>query len=179
MARIKTTAGKLVLLTSVLAGVVTLFVYAAIQQALRQSANDPQIRMAEDGASALARGVSPHDISGNGQVNGASSLAPFVLILSPNGSVEAASGNFDGKIITPPAGSLAVARRQHETRFTWSPRSGVRQAAVVVWNGGAHPGFVVAARSLREVEVREGQVGRLAVLAVGVIIAVSAIFAVL
>ena len=53
--------------------------------------------------------------------------------------------------------------RQHgEERLSWQPRRGVRIAAVVQRVGGAHPGFVLAGRSLREVEDREEQVLQMA-----------------
>jgi hypothetical protein len=43
-------------------------------------------------------------------------------------------------------------------RVSWQPESGVRIAAVVVVYGGAQPGFVLAGRSLREIEKRESQI---------------------
>jgi hypothetical protein len=41
----------------------------------------------------------------------------------------------------------------------------VRIAAVVERVGGSHPGFVLAGRNMREVELREDQVGQMARLA--------------
>jgi len=50
--------------------------------------------------------------------------------------------------------------RQHgEDRITWQPEPGVRSATVVTSYGGAHPGFVLAGRSLRLVEERVDQLG--------------------
>src|SRR5258708_5293251 len=53
-----------------------------------------------------------------------------------------------------------------EKRVSWQPilgiTRGVRIAAVVERVGGAHPGFVLAGRSLREVEVREAHVRQMA-----------------
>jgi hypothetical protein len=179
MARINTTSGKLILLIAALATIVTLFAYAAVQQVLRQSANDPQIQLAEDGAYALSNGVAAATIASSPQVDAARSLAPFVMVIAPNGSVEASSGNIGGKVMTPPAGSLAYARHHHEDRITWQPKGNVRLAAVVVWNSGPHPGYVVAARNLREVEIREGRIGQLASITIGAIVALSAIIAVI
>lgn len=46
-----------------------------------------------------------------------------------------------------------------ENRLTWQPREGVRIAAVIVFY---QDGFVLAGRSLREVEIREAQVTQFA-----------------
>jgi hypothetical protein len=48
-----------------LAAVTTLLcglVYLAVQQSLRQGANDPQIQMAEDAAAALVAGSTPESV---------------------------------------------------------------------------------------------------------------------
>jgi hypothetical protein len=50
---------------------------------------------------------------------------------------------------------LDYVRTHGQDRVTWQPEPGVRIAAVVVRYQGAQPGFVLAGRSLREVEVRE------------------------
>ena len=41
--------------------------YVAVQQTLRQSANDPQIQMAEDAAAALAKGEKPEGVKAEGR----------------------------------------------------------------------------------------------------------------
>ena len=58
-----------------------------------------------------------------------------------------------------------MARQRGENRFTWQPGPGLRYAAVLDHFGGAQPGFVLAARSLREVESRSDQLLTLAVAA--------------
>jgi hypothetical protein len=63
---------------------------------------------------------------------------------------------------TFPPGILDYTRQNGEDRVTLQPESGVRIAAVVVrYNNG----FVLAGRSLREVEKRESQVEQLSGLA--------------
>jgi hypothetical protein len=48
--------------------------------------------------------------------------------------------------------------RQHDQdRITWQPEPGVRIATVVAGYTGSQSGFVLAGRSLREVEKRESQ----------------------
>ncbi len=179
MARIAVSSGKLILLAGTLAGVVTMFTYVAIQQALRQLANDPQIQLAEDGAAALSQGGAASAIVGNDRVDADTSPAPFTMVLAANGTVEATSGTFGGRVLTPPSGSLDYARRHGQNRFTWQPVAGITQATVVVWNSGPHAGYVVAARSLHEVDLRENELGQFATLTAGAIVAVCAIFAVI
>ena len=57
-----------------------------------------------------------------------------------------------------PSGVFDYTRQNKEDRVSWQPETGVRIAAVVVAYGGAQPGFVLAGRSLREVEARESQI---------------------
>ena len=129
--------------------------YALVQQDLRQGANDPQIQIAEDLAASLADGATlPGALPGASRVDLSTSLAPFVIVYTASGSVASSTGQLDGAVPQLPSGVLAAAAH-HEDRLTWQPAPGVRVAAVVVRYGGEHPGFVLAGRSLREVERRE------------------------
>ncbi len=62
-----------------------------------------------------------------------------------------------GEIPLPPPGVFAYTRTNRQNRVTWQPEPAVRIAAVIQHVAGAKPGFVLAGRSLREVEVREQQ----------------------
>ncbi len=141
----------------VLAFVVTFscgLVYAGEQQALRSSANSPQLQMSEDAASALNAGALPSSLVGGGMVDVATSLSPFLVIFDASGAVLATDGVLDGHDPIPPAGVLDGARQHPPDTVTWQPRSGVRIAQVSVpWTGGT----VLAGRSLREVERRIDQ----------------------
>lgn len=143
--------------------VLCLTVYGAVQQSQRAAANDPQIQLAEDAATRLIQGASPQDVVPSQPVDVSNSLAPGLMVLDENnrqlaGSVHLASDTpqvADGLAPQLPSGVLAYVRGHGEDRFTWQPAGGVRLAAVVTSTGGAHPLYVVAARSLREVERRE------------------------
>ena len=136
---------------------VTLFVAAVVQQNYRQSANDPQIQLAEDGATAFGNGANPADIvGGRPPVEAATSLAPFMTVFDADKRVLATSGRFVGETLTPPAGTFDYARAHGQDRFTWQTTGGAREAAVLVYANGQHTGYVLAARSLHEVEAREG-----------------------
>ena len=129
--------------------------YVSVQQSYRQSANDPQLQLAEDAAARLSSGDAPAAVVGDSQVDVATSLAPFVVVYGPDGQVLAASGSLDGQAPTPPAGVLQAARDSGSNMVTWEPRDGVRQAVEVVpWSSSSGSGTVLAGRSLREVERR-------------------------
>lgn len=179
MSRLFNHFGKMLLFATLVAIVVTMSAYAMVQQDLRQSANDPQIQMAEDGAALLTRGISPQTVTGNMGVNAAVSLAPFEMVFDASGHVLATSGTFNSQALTPPAGVFAFTRQHGQDSFTWQPTATVRQAAVIVDVPGGHGEFMLAARSLREVELRESEVGRIAFITVGGIIAAAAICAVI
>lgn len=157
---------------------ISVLVYAAVQQNYRQSLNDPQIQLAEDAAHYLETNASP-DLSqvltfNNGTIQAvdmASSLTPWVALVGADGTViqTDTSGFLDTKVPVFPIGILqAAARGQgkdtdqlYESRVTWQPQTGVRQAVVVVavTNGQYKGDFVVAGRNMREVESRESSLG--------------------
>ncbi len=128
--------------------------YLAVQQVLRQGANDPQIQMAEDGAAALDGGAPTESVVPNQQVEFSKSLAPFLVVYDTNGKLVASSGVLDGQLPDYPVGALEAAKQSGENRVTWQPREGVRIASVVV---PFKQGYVMAGRNMREVEAREAQ----------------------
>lgn len=134
-------------------------VYLVEQQSLRINANDPQIQMAEDAAAALTKGASVESILPSGQVNIASSLAPFVIIFDDSGKPVASSALLHDQIPSYPTGVFDYVRKNGEDRVTWQPEPGVRIASVVVAYSGTLNGFVMAGRSLRETEKRVDLVG--------------------
>ncbi len=130
-------------------------IYAAVQQDLRQGADDPQIQMAEDIAAKLANGEQVQNVVPLEKVDIAKSLAPYVMIFDANGNPVASSAQLDGQTPTIPAGVFDYVRQNGEDRITWQPQTGVRSAVVVTQYKGQNSGFVLAGRSLREVEKRE------------------------
>jgi len=144
----------LALMTTAFCGLV----YAAVQQSLRQGANDPQIQLAEDSADALARGEPVESVVPIATIDVARSLAPFMMVFDDNGATLASSGLLHGQVPALPAGVLDYVQQHGEDRVTWQPEPGVRVAAVVVRYTGTNSGYILAGRSLREVEKRESQV---------------------
>jgi hypothetical protein len=140
-----------------------LIAYAVSLQIERQSANDPQIQLTEDGAAALEKGRPIAQIVPTDTIDVARSLAPFLIVLDDAGKPLASSGLLDGQVPIPPPGVLAFVRDNGEERVTWAPRPGLRLASVVRRVGGQRPGFIVAARSLREVQSRIARLTRIIV----------------
>jgi hypothetical protein len=153
----------------ILAGIATgiaLALYAIPQQVLRNGANDPQIQLATDAVARLEDGAGPSDAVSAGNVDMARSLAPFVIAYDDQGHPLASQAKLNGGVPSPPTGVFDYVRQHGEERVSWQPIlgkvRGVRVAAVIERVGGAHPGFVLAGRSLREVEAREEQVEQMA-----------------
>jgi hypothetical protein len=142
----------------------SLFIYGAVQQDLRQSANDPQIQMSEDLARALAAGQPPQTNAAGDQVDIAKSLASCTIVFDANGAVTSSSALVHGETPALPQGVLDYTRQHGQDRFTWQPAPGARSAVVVTHYQGAESGFALAGRSLREVEKRESRIEQLTVL---------------
>lgn len=153
-------------------------IYAAVQQDIRIGANDPQIQVAEDAARALAAGANPQNIVPPYQTDIATSLSPYLMLFNDQGKTVISSAVLNGKPPTVPGGVFAYARQYGETRVTWQPQQGVRSAIVVdrIQNtSGTNIGFVLVGRSLREVEIREGNL--LLMVALGWFVTLAAVFA--
>ncbi|HST04361.1 MAG TPA: hypothetical protein VLQ48_06445 [Chloroflexia bacterium] len=132
-------------------------IYVVVQQNYRQSANDPQIQLAEDSAARLGSGAQPQAVVGADKIDLVRSLAPFLIVYDDKGNPVASSAQLNGQAPPLPVGVFSSVRESGEDRLTWQPQEGVREAAVIVQFGGSQPGFVLAGRSLTEVEKRVDQ----------------------
>lgn len=141
------------LLATLMAGLV----YIAVQQDLRQTANDPQIELAEDASALLASGQPPEIFGTNAATDMSKSLAPFIIVYDASGKVLNGTASLNDKIPTPPAGVFENAKKLGQNHLTWQPEPGVRIAAIVSYYNGTSTGYVLAGKSLREVEKRENQ----------------------
>ncbi len=150
--------------------VVFLTIYAAVQQDYRQSANDPQIQIAEDAAASLDGGGAFQSVILPTRIDIATSLSVFTTVFNDAGQPIGSSGYLNGEMPTLPSGVFNYVRSHGEDRFTWQPEKGVRDAVVVTKYSG---GFVLAGRSLREVEKRESAL--LAEVFVGWLISVAVV----
>jgi hypothetical protein len=144
------TAGLIVIVT-VLGGVVAL----TGQQLLRRGADQPQKQMIESYASRLGSGRSAEQVIPAGHIDIAQSLEPFLIAYDDNGTPISANATLDNRLPAPPRGVFDHARQTGSDTLTWQPRPGVRIATVVRRISGAQPGFLLAGRSLRQVEESE------------------------
>lgn len=133
-------------------------VYGTVQQVYRQSANDPQIQIAEDLATAIAQGQ-PADqiVPVQGTTELANTLSPFVMIYNATSTLIGSSALLDGKNPSFPTSVFDYVKAHGQWRQTWQPAPGVREAVVVQAFSGTSSGFLVVGRSLKEIEVRENQ----------------------
>lgn len=146
----------MVMTITVLSGLISV----SIRQSIRQAANDPQIEIAEDTAAALTAGIRPQSIIPAGKINIAKSLATFLIIYNESGYPLVSSGELDNQIPVPPAEVFKHAANS-QNRITWQPKSGLKIAAVIEPFKGNPSGFVLAGRSLAEIEKREEQIFRM------------------
>ncbi len=141
--------------------VISLMVYVVILQSFRQTANDPQIQMAEDAAADLAQGFNPSAVLPGKNIDIAKSLSPYMIVYGESGNAIVGSGLLAEKLPTPPAGVFDFARQNGRDIITWQPQNGVRNAIIVVYYKGQDTkgqnvsGFVLVGKSLREIEARE------------------------
>jgi hypothetical protein len=140
---------------AVAASILCGLVYGLVQQDIRTAANDPELQLAEDAAVLLGSGISPLTVAGEHAIDISKSLAPYLIVLNASKVVVASSAVLAGTTPVPPAGVFDHALRFGENRITWEPVRGVRSAIVVVPYQGHAEGYVIAGRSLREVERRE------------------------
>jgi hypothetical protein len=127
-------------------------VYLTVQQSYRAGANDPQIQMATDARNALERGATPQSLVPTTQLDITQTLSPFLVIYDTSGQVAAASATLNGQPLNLPLGVFASAKSLPMDTITWTDPAGGRNAIVVL----AYPnGYVMAGRSLTQVERRE------------------------
>jgi len=159
---------------AVLAGLATVLAYALYaipQQVLRRVADDPQVEMADNLVWQLEQGVAPAAVVPTGSVEITRSLSSFLIAFDDQGHALASQATLKGQPPALPAGIFDFVRQHGEDRFTWRPAQGVRIAAVVQRVNGAHPGFVLAGRSLREEATRQNAVQEMAAVAWAVMLA--------
>jgi hypothetical protein len=129
-------------------------IYATVQQDYRQSANDPQVQIAEDVVYAIEGGRKADTIVSPTapKVDMEKNLDAYVIVYNDKGEVLNSSAQLENKAPQLPSGVLDFVRKNGEERLTWEPKKDVRHAVVVK---RYKDGFVLAGRSLREVEKRE------------------------
>lgn len=135
-------------------------IYGTVQQNYRQSANDPQIQMVEDIIDALNTGLQPGNLNSPVKLDMAKTLSPFMIVYNATGTPIVSSGYLNNQIPILPTGVFDYAKARGQHRLTWSPQPDVRVAAVIQYYQtpptaeikDGQSGFVLAAKSLRDIE---------------------------
>lgn len=131
-------------------------IYGVVQQTYRNNANDPQVEVVDQVSNLISQDIPLDAILGSSdQIDMAKSLGLFVMIFDKDKKLVSASAQLDGQTPTPPDGTFDSAKQDGGNRFTWQPKDGVRVATIL--KAVDDKGYVLAARSLREVENREQQ----------------------
>ncbi len=136
--------------------------YVVLQQNYRQNAYDPQVQINEDAMYGLVGGVTPDKLVPVNKVEIGQRVSPFVMVFGADKTYLAGSAVIDGKAPTLPDGVLDYTKTHGQDRFTWQPRSGIRIATVIKYNGQY---FVLVGKNLREVENRIDLLGKQVLLA--------------
>ncbi len=167
---------KIYLSIAIVGAGLVVFAYAAAQQTMRLGANDLPRQLAQDAAAKLAAGVKPADAVPVDKIDVQTSLSPFVIVVDKDANVLASSATM-GDLPLPPKSSFNNPKtNKGENVFTWQPKSGVRQATVIVPYDG---GYVLAAHSLKSVEKNVEKLNQLAILTVLGVVAAPAILLVM
>lgn len=142
----------------------SLLMCVIVQQTIRQSANDPQIQIADDTASKLAGGKDPDQLIVQSKVDLATSLDIFMIVYSAKGEPIFSTAILENNTPELPMGVLEYAKIHPIHKLTWQPKDSVRISTVVKYFKGEREGFVLVGRSLREVENRKAMVQQQAIL---------------
>src|SRR6185437_9481214 len=116
--------------------------YVVLQQRTRQAMNYPQVQIAEDGAARLNAGGVPADLVSRSQppIDIKTSLDTWVAVFDQKGTPLESSAKLGSEPLQLPKGLFDAstwskaktidAPTGKETRITWQPEPGVRQALV-------------------------------------------------
>jgi hypothetical protein len=154
------------------------FAFLVGQQVLRMSANDPQTEIMASFYESLSQGQDPSLFGSIPPVDMAKDLTPFVNIYDSEGKFVAGNGQLDGSNPSPLKGSLATAKQKGEVSFTWSPKAGVRIAAILKpYKAGEKEGYILTGKSLKIAQGRIANLMKIAVL--GFVVSVLVLWAML
>ena len=137
--------------------------YVTAQQVTRMGANAAPLQATHEILAILKQGVDPSRILPPTQTEITDSSSVFAAVFDEKGGVVSSSVQVDGKNPSVPNGVFEYAKQHGEDRFTWQPKSGVREAAIVVpysasvqADASSTPtttkGYVMTGQSLTEVE---------------------------
>ena len=145
-------------------------IFCTAQQIDRQNANDPQVALSlelanrldvladlgdDEAAKIEVLGPKMIDELTPTYVEISTSLLPYLAIFDDQGNLISSNATLKGEVFHLPSGVFDYTRSHAIDKVTWQPEPAVRQAIVVRrFQGQTTAGFVLAGRSLNEVETR-------------------------
>jgi len=142
------------LAVAVIVTILSGLIYVSVQQSHRSGANDPQLQIARDIRERLRNNQSIDQLMDGDTIEISKSLAVFKVLYDMNGEPIQSTGLLNGKPPKIPKGVFDFARKNAEDVLTWQPRKDIRMAMVIESVQSPLITFVVAGRSLNEVEKR-------------------------
>lgn len=141
--------------TAIAITIVCALVYWTMQQNYRLNGNDPQVQIAQDSVRDLNQVPDLAAIAqAFGQVQIKDTLSTFLVVYDDNKKPVAGNGYLGDKLPELSDAHFAQTQNGADHRFTWQPEKGQKFAAVLRRFEGQQKGYILAARSLREVEAR-------------------------
>lgn len=154
---------------------IVLLIYASVQQAHRSSANDPQLQIARDLGNAISSGKSTNNLLSADTIDLTQSLAVFTALFNKQGNPMQSTGLLNGKLPQLPQGVFQFTNTNLEDVITWQPQPNVRMAMVIEKVNSSDVGFVAVGRSLKEVEIRESNLVKMAAIVLVICLALLCI----
>ncbi len=133
------------------------FLYLALQQYIRLSANELPMQYAEDTRTKWLRNGDISDIFKEvPKIELGKSLSPFIIICDSNAAPRASTCSLNGRCPVPPKGAFIAALQRGQNRITWQPEPGIRNAIVILpFSMNGQHGYILAGHSLRETDDRD------------------------
>lgn len=156
----RTTPFSLWLILAAIVTVISGTIYLATEQAYRATANDPQIEITDEIATAITNGAPPDQIipAGSSGTDIKKSLSVIAMVFDKEGKVVGSSAKLDGQDPVPPKDVFEVAKKKGRNLLTWNPAKDITIAAVIVPVTSNNEDFyVLAGKNIREVELRVKQ----------------------
>ena len=133
---------------------ISLLLYVVMQQSIRLGANEIPIELAENTARSLATQNTFPQTFPPDKIDISKSISPFIYVFDKDKRLIGSTAIVSGKTPEFPQGVLDNAKKNGEDRVTWQTVEGIRSSTVTVYFKDKLEGYIVAGKSLSEVEKR-------------------------
>jgi hypothetical protein len=143
---------------AVLITCISVLIYGASQQIIRQSAYDMPLMSVETAEARIGLGQQLSTILPNISVDLSKPYGFFFSAYTEQKQLAIAPTTVHGTPVVPPPGVFAYARAHSINKLTWQPVDGVRVATVIIYEPQTKT-YLVAGRDLRDYESRIERLG--------------------